>query len=50
MIYKPIWPWLDAGYVSLENMASLFSAGIEFVSRLPEKSKDIYNNVQCIFF
>lgn len=36
---------LDAGYVSLENMNSLFSAGIEFVARLPEKNKDIYNRV-----
>ncbi len=36
---------LDAGYVSLENMNSLFSAGIEFVARLPEKNKDTYNRV-----
>lgn len=36
---------LDAGYVSLENMGSFFSAGIEFVTRLPEKNKDIYNHV-----
>lgn len=36
---------LDAGYVSLENMKSLFSAGIEFVARLPEKNRDIYNSV-----
>lgn len=36
---------LDAGYVSLENMKNLFSAGIEFVARLPEKNKSIYDDV-----
>ena len=36
---------LDAGYVSSSNMKSLLSAGIEFVARLPERSKSIYNDV-----
>lgn len=36
---------LDAGYVSEGNIADLFSAGIEFVARLPEKNQSIYNDV-----
>lgn len=36
---------LDAGYVSEGNIADLFSAGIEFVARLPEKNQSIYNEV-----
>lgn len=36
---------LDAGYVSLDNMGLPCSAGIEFVARLPEKNKDIYNHL-----
>lgn len=36
---------LDAGYVSEDNIAELFSAGIEFVARLPEKNQSIYNDV-----
>ncbi|MDE7007196.1 MAG: transposase [Lachnospiraceae bacterium] len=33
---------LDAGYVSSDNMKTLFSAGIEFAARLSEKNKGIY--------
>ncbi len=36
---------LDAGYVSIENMKSLFGAGIEFIARLPEKNHCIYDDV-----
>ena len=36
---------LDAGYVSEGNIANLFTAGIEFVARLPEKNQSIYNGV-----
>ena len=36
---------LDAGYVSEDNIANLFTAGIEFVARLPEKNQSIYNGV-----
>ena len=36
---------LDAGYVSEDNLKSLFDAGIEFVARLPEKNRRIYNDV-----
>lgn len=36
---------LDAGYVSTDNIKSLFSAGIDFVARLPEKNKSIYDGV-----
>lgn len=36
---------LDAGYVSKENLSKLFSAGIEFIARLPEKNHAIYDSV-----
>ncbi len=36
---------LDAGYVSADNMENLFSAGIEFVARLPEKNKNMYDGI-----
>lgn len=36
---------LDAGYVSEDNIAALFLAGIEFVARLPEKNQSIYKDV-----
>lgn len=36
---------LDAGYVSVDNMKSLLGAGIEFVARLPEKNRSIYNDI-----
>lgn len=36
---------LDAGYVSEDNIAKLFDAGIEFVARLPEKNQTIYNSI-----
>ena len=36
---------LDAGYVSNENLSKLFSAGIEFIARLPEKNHAIYDSV-----
>ena len=36
---------LDAGYVSTENLKNLFSTGIEFVARLPEKNQSIYDDV-----
>ncbi len=36
---------LDAGYVSEDNIRNLFSAGIEFVARLPEKNQSIYGDV-----
>lgn len=36
---------LDAGYVSEDNMRVLFSAGIEFVARLPEKNRNIYADI-----
>lgn len=36
---------LDAGYVSEDNIANLFSANIDFVARLPEKNHRIYNDI-----
>ena len=36
---------LDAGYFSAENMQVLYQSGIDFVGRLPERNKNLYNEI-----
>jgi hypothetical protein len=36
---------LDAGYVSSGNMRILFESGIDFIARLPENNKTLYNGI-----
>lgn len=36
---------MDAGYFTDDNVDALYNAGIEFITRLPERNRNLYNSV-----
>lgn len=36
---------MDAGYFTDDNVEALYNAGIEFITRLPERNRNLYSAI-----